>query len=374
VASSAPSRSKVEALSVEARRLAQLPPHEYDRVRKAEAKRLDVRTATLDAAVEAIRNADRSDDSATKGQALDLPEPEAWHEPVEGVLDDLIAAIRKYVSLDEHKALAVSLWALHTHCMEWAYVAPRLHVTSPAPNCPRACRSMWRVLDPGPSELRDAMGRVGSKPTSASARQAQKYMRFARVVRVKPELVSSHSTLNDALSLVADRRAHPDGSGSVEFYTPYPFIEAARRVMGEIDLDPASCAQAQQQVQARAYFSAQDDGLAKEWRGRVWINPPYRNAGRFVDKLLEEIAADRVTEALLLVHAFTELKWFHAAATECSAICFPRERIHFTRPEDDQTTRSAFGSAVIYFGPNINGFRTAYAPLGLVMLPARDAP
>ena len=119
----------------EARRLAQLPPHEYDRVRKAEAKRLDVRTATLDAAVEAIRGADRSDNSAGKGQALDLPEPQAWHEPVEGVLDDLIAAIRKYVSLDEHKALAVALWAIHAHCMEWADVAPRLHVTSPAPNC-----------------------------------------------------------------------------------------------------------------------------------------------------------------------------------------------------------------------------------------------
>jgi Protein of unknown function (DUF3631)/RepB DNA-primase from phage plasmid len=131
-------------------RLAQLPPHEYDRGRKAEADRLGVRVATLDAAVEAIRSTER-EDSAAKGKALDLPEPEPWSEPVGGVLDDLIAVIRKYVSLDERKALAVALWAIHAHCMEWAYVAPRLHVTSPAPNC-------------GKTVLLDAVARLVPRP------------------------------------------------------------------------------------------------------------------------------------------------------------------------------------------------------------------
>ena len=107
-------------------------PAAYERAR-ARLKKAHVRVGALDQEVDR-RKPETAADGA-KGQALDLLEPEPWGEPVEGVLDDLIAAIRKYVSLDEHKALAVSLWAIHAHCMEWADVAPRLHVTSPAPNC-----------------------------------------------------------------------------------------------------------------------------------------------------------------------------------------------------------------------------------------------
>ena len=41
-------------------------------------------------------------------------------------------------------------------------------------------------------------------------------------------------------------------SGNNEYYTPGQFIEAAREVMGEIDLDPASCALAQETVRANS--------------------------------------------------------------------------------------------------------------------------
>jgi hypothetical protein len=205
-------------------------------------------------------------------------------------------------------------------------------------------------------------------------RQAERYMRFARVARAKPDLLTSGFTLSDALEAVADRRAHPPGSGSVEFYTPPHLIEAARRVLGGIDLDPSSCDSAQQQVQAERYFTHEDDGLSQPWVGRCWINPPYRGAGRFVDKLLAELRAGHVTEAVLLVNSYTELQWFHRAATACAAICFLLDRVTFKRPEDDHLTRSAYGSAVIYFGPNVDEFRAELAPHGLIFVPARGIP
>jgi hypothetical protein len=59
-----------------------------------------------------------------------------------------------------------------------------------------------------------------------------------------------------------------------EHYTPVDVVEASRRLMGNIDLDPASCAAANKRVQAARYYNRRDDGLIKPWSGRVFVNPP----------------------------------------------------------------------------------------------------
>lgn len=59
-----------------------------------------------------------------------------------------------------------------------------------------------------------------------------------------------------------------------EHYTPSNVVEAARRVMGGIDLDPASCAVANERVRAVQWIGLPADGLALPWHGRVFLNPP----------------------------------------------------------------------------------------------------
>ena len=68
------------------------------------------------------------------------------------------------------------------------------------------------------------------------------------------------------------------GTGDFQRYTPAKEVEAAREVLGTIDLDPASNPQAQETVKAEKFFTEDDDGLSKEWDGNVWLNPPYHRA------------------------------------------------------------------------------------------------
>ena len=67
-------------------------------------------------------------------------------------------------------------------------------------------------------------------------------------------------------------------SVTTEHYTPSVIVEAARTMLGEIDMDPASCELAQDMVKATAWYGPGsplgEDGLAEPWMGRVFLNPP----------------------------------------------------------------------------------------------------
>lgn len=74
---------------------------------------------------------------------------------------------------------------------------------------------------------------------------------------------------------------------SVEHYTPPEVVEPARAVLGAVDLDPFSCAEANRTVRAAAFYSAPPpgtgqaewatsprNGWARRWYGRLLVNPP----------------------------------------------------------------------------------------------------
>jgi hypothetical protein len=63
-------------------------------------------------------------------------------------------------------------------------------------------------------------------------------------------------------------------SESAEHYTPEDIVESARISLGSIDLDPASCEEANRVIQASTYFTREDNGYRREWVGRVFLNPP----------------------------------------------------------------------------------------------------
>jgi len=158
--------------------------------------------------------------------------------------------------------------------------------------------------------------------------------------------------------------------GSDEWFTPLDILDAARDVLGVIDLDPASCAEAQATVQAARYFTKGDDGLEREWRGRVWLNPPYSHPllDRFVRKLVQEVERQHVSEAVMLVNALPESKWFREALGACSAVCFYRGRVRFQH-RSGKSQCHIIGSALLYFGPDVEEFARRFEEFGDVFTP-----
>lgn len=152
-------------------------------------------------------------------------------------------------------------------------------------------------------------------------------------------------------------------SGNNEWYTPKEYIEAARRVMGSIDLDPASSEIANKVVQAPEIYTIETDGLAHKWHGNVWLNPPY--ASELIKLFVEKVAAEaeNISQAIILVNNATETKWFSELVKVSSAVIFPTGRVNFYKP-DGSIGAPLQGQAVFYVGDNDARFLDEFKSFG----------
>lgn len=158
----------------------------------------------------------------------------------------------------------------------------------------------------------------------------------------------------------------PPWTGQYESYTPEKYIESARIVMGSIDLDPASNEQANETVKASKYFNIDDDGLAQNWFGKIFLNPPYKQPEieNFIIKLTKEYSSESIDEAILLTNNNTDTDWFKIAS-ELSIMCFTDHRIKFEL-RDGKTTQPTTGQIFFYFGENKEGFKQEFKAHGLL--------
>jgi len=186
--------------------------------------------------------------------------------------------------------------------------------------------------------------------------------RFAEIIAEKRE--SGELTKTAVMEAVTKPHV-ANNSGNDEWYTPQEYIDAARSVMGDIDLDPASSDVANKVVGAKTYYTAEDDGLSKDWHGRVWMNPPYAAdlIPRFVDKLSMHYQHGGVDEAIVLVNNATETVWFNELVSVASAVIFPKSRVRFYMP-DGKTGAPLQGQAVLYLGRNPGFFMMAFSSFG----------
>lgn len=152
---------------------------------------------------------------------------------------------------------------------------------------------------------------------------------------------------------------------SNEHYTPAKYLDAARLVLGEIDLDPASCEAANRIVGAKEFFVVKDQGELRSWKGRVWLNPPYGGlTGAFINKLWIEFQAQNVTAAIALVNAHcTDTSWFQCLWN--GILCFTNHRINFAG--DETRSGSTHGSVFVYFGEGGDAFTQHFRQFGVIV-------
>lgn len=130
--------------------------------------------------------------------------------------------------------------------------------------------------------------------------------------------------------------------GKDEWLTPR-FITQA---LGAFDLDPCSPVSPPWPIAART-FSAGDDGLAQQWGGRVWCNPPYGpHTGRWLARCAEH------GNAIALVFARTETRaWQQHVFPRASALFFIAGRLTFHHVDGSAAKLSAGApSALIAYG------------------------
>jgi phage N-6-adenine-methyltransferase len=184
-------------------------------------------------------------------------------------------------------------------------------------------------------------------------------------VALKQDLADGRISLDEAYKKVTVHVSN--NSGKYEWYTPHKFIEAARKVMDSIDLDPASSEIANNIVHATKYYTKEDNGLVHPWYGNVWMNPPYNNSlvGEFTQKLLEELP--NIEQACVLVNNATETRWFQKILRKSNAVCFVKGRIKFLDINGETTGSSLQGQVILYFGYNTYGFYEHFDEFGISM-------
>lgn len=179
----------------------------------------------------------------------------------------------------------------------------------------------------------------------------------AATVQPTPEPPQSESQSADKKPLVTLN------TGCEEWYTPEQYIEAARKILEQIDLDPATSEIAQQTVRAEKYFTVEEDGLSQEWSGNIWLNPPYSRG--LLDKFVGKLLVSTFKAAIVLTDSSTETGWFSRLAARAQVICFSNKRIKFLRPDGSEGNGSPTrGSAFFYFGNEADKFREVFQQFG----------
>lgn len=138
----------------------------------------------------------------------------------------------------------------------------------------------------------------------------------------------------------------PSVGESDEWYTP-PAIFAALRLTFALDPCHPGPDQRHCVVPSLRAYTVHADGLAQQWVGRVFMNPPFGARNAHVPWLRKFIEHG---DGIAIVRAYTSAAWFQEWVPQADAVLFPRGKTQFVRPDGTVGKAPGHGVALLAMG------------------------
>jgi phage N-6-adenine-methyltransferase len=205
--------------------------------------------------------------------------------------------------------------------------------------------------------------RTSGKPTTRVVKEVVREMRADSDDELDPPMEPAQAADIREAERKPRVNAGMYSSATPEWYTPRHIIDRVEKVFGQIDLDPCSNSNDPDEaaVPATDYWTKDDNGITQEWRGKVYMNPPYGDEiATWVGRLIGAYEDGEIVEGIALLPARTDTAWFQSLADY--RICFVRGRLRFSQSENS----APFPSAVVYLGPDTDLFWESFRDLGFI--------
>lgn len=162
-------------------------------------------------------------------------------------------------------------------------------------------------------------------------------------------------------------------SQTEDWYTHPEIVELTRTLFGgRIELDPMSCAKANEVVQAETFYTAEQDGLTRPWFGNILWNPPWSGSAensvkrRGVKKLLGSYKSGDVKNAVCVLNSNAlTTAWMEPLLA--FPICIPPRRIPHYGPHGEGGSPNS-GTVIIGVTVGVDRFAQVFGGLGRIMV------
>lgn len=135
-------------------------------------------------------------------------------------------------------------------------------------------------------------------------------------------------------------------SESDEWSTPSNIFIALNQQYG-FTLDPAA---SKENHKCPKFYDKSDDGLSKSWKDeRVFLNPPYSETKKWIEKCLQE--KDNAQIIVLLIAARTDTQAFHNLLSQSTKLVLIRGRLKFNNSKNS----APFPSCIVVLENNKQG-------------------
>jgi len=149
-------------------------------------------------------------------------------------------------------------------------------------------------------------------------------------------------------AVAAGRQVFPRGKSADDYRTPPALFDSIAEEIGGFDLDAAAN---EENALCPDYLDREADALGCDWFGRVWLNPPYSEVDAWLEKVVQEVTAGRVSVCWVLLRVATGSMCFHRwVIPHAVEVRLIDGRLAFAGPNSDAGASGTFDSMLVRFG------------------------